>query len=237
MFLDRSLVANWWTCKGFLVKTQHSMIVTVNNHEHQWINRFDKNEYTWKIGKKYALKKNFKRTISKTSFMSVGKRAQHRLSVPKGTSSIQCAIEFLIVLTNTCISKVGICIWWMKCLYEYKPCAITQFCISLIGQSCIIPAGHTTCTMSMLCSWSWPHSGQKAFWSVLTFYTFTWHAALELLANFIATSVSMLNNSVTWKNYTMFYVNVFFMFCMFKIQYVGWTWMHNWISINEKSIW
>ena len=26
-----------------------------------------------------------------------------------------------------------------------------------------VPAGHT---MSMLCSWTWPHSGQEAFWSV-----------------------------------------------------------------------
>ena len=33
------------------------MTVTVNSHEHQWINRFDKNEYTWKIVNKYALKK------------------------------------------------------------------------------------------------------------------------------------------------------------------------------------
>ncbi len=31
-------------------------------------------------------------------------------------------------------------------------------------QCCIISAGHTA---SMLCSWTWPHSGQEAFWSVL----------------------------------------------------------------------
>ena len=38
------------------------MIVTVNSHEHQWIKRFDKNEYTWKTVNKYILlekKRNF----------------------------------------------------------------------------------------------------------------------------------------------------------------------------------
>ena len=37
---------------------------------------------------------------------------------------------------------------------------------SVIVQCCIISAGHT---VSMLCSWTWPHSGQEAFWSV------SWH--------------------------------------------------------------
>ncbi len=35
--------------------------------------------------------------------------------------------------------------------------------IQEVGYFCIIPAGNT---MSMFRSWTWPHSGQEAFWSV-----------------------------------------------------------------------
>ena len=46
------------------------------------------------------------------------------------------------------------------------PGALSRTVSALIVQCCIIPAGHT---VSMLCSWTWPKSGQEAFCSVWGF--------------------------------------------------------------------
>ena len=67
---------------------------------------------------------------------------------------------------------------------------------ALIVQCYIIPAGHT---MSMLCSWTWPHSGQEAFCGVNVHRILPYSKILQFMLLILLKLVFMIHTWMVYK--------------------------------------